>query len=420
MEPERIGDPYDGLVEAGPAAAQTFDISRLDAGFYENPYPVFHALRRHAPVKALPDGAWFLTRHEDLSTIYHDPKLFSSDKTIDFRRTMGESSLYEHHTSSLVFNDPPRHTTIRKRLAPAFTPRALRVLVPRVETLVETSLDKVGEMQEFDLLHDFAMKLPIGLIGDMLGVPYVDRHRLSPWAVAILGGLEADLTEEERDRSSRAVDEFKDYLRWLIAERERNPLSDDSGEVLSKLVGPDEDGQTLDELDLLHNCIFLLNAGHETTANTVTNGIDALLRFPGELDRLRTDPSLIVLAIEEALRFESPVQLGNRKLTADAEIGGVRLKRGDYVWLCIGGANRDPRVFPDPDRFDISRKPNRHLAFGTGIHACAGMSLGRMEAQVALRGFVQRFSSIERTEGASRHPRARFRGFVTYPVRVRA
>ena len=209
MEHEHIGDHYDGLVEAGPAAAQAFDISHLDVDFYENPYPVFHALRRHTPVKALPDGAWFLTRHQDLSDIYHDPELFSSDKTIDFRRTMGETSLYEHHTTSLVFNDPPRHTTVRKRLAPAFTPRALRVLSSRVESLVETSLDEVREMQEFDLLHDFAMKLPIGLIGDMLGVPDADRHRLSPWAVAILGGLEANLTQEQRDRSSRAVDEVQ-------------------------------------------------------------------------------------------------------------------------------------------------------------------------------------------------------------------
>jgi len=250
----------------------------------------------------------------------------------------------------------------------------------------------------------------------MLGVPREDRSKLSPWAVAILGGLEADLTPDRRDEAAQAVDDFTDYLRWLIAEREKNPLSDDAGEVLSKLVGPDEDGDSLTELELLHNCIFLLNAGHETTANTVTNGIDALLRFPDQLARLREEPAMIVSAIEELLRFESSVQLNNRKLTANAEIGGVAMKKDDYIWLCIGAANRDPQEFPDPDKIDIGRERNRHLAFGSGIHACAGMSLGRMEARIALLGFVQRFARIEPSGAALHHPRARFRGFVDYPV----
>jgi hypothetical protein len=413
-------DLYDGITEAGADVAAAFDIGALDRDFYENPYPVFHALRRHAPVHSMANGAWFLTRHADLDAAYHDPVLFSSDKTADFKKTMGDTSLYEHHTTSLVFNDPPGHTRVRKRLAPAFTPRALRTLESRVEEVVAASLDEVAEMGSFDLLHDFAMKLPIELIGDMLGVPRADRHLLSPWAVAILGGLEADLTPAQRDEAARAVDDFKDYLRWLIAERTKNPLSGDDGEVLSKLVGPNADGETLTELELLHNCIFLLNAGHETTANTVTNGIDALLRFPDQLDRLRKEPDLIVSAIEELLRFESSVQLNNRKLTADADFGGVAMKKDDYVWLCIGAANRDPAEFPDPDRIDIGRERNKHLAFGSGIHACAGMSLGRMEARIALNGFVQRFATIEPTGTAEHHPRARFRGFVEYPVNANA
>ena len=238
-------DLYDDILEAGPAVAATFDIAALDRDFYENPYPVFHALRRHAPVHRMANGAWFLTRYADLDAIYHDPKLFSSDKTVDFRRTMGDTSLYEHHTTSLVFNDPPGHTRVRKRLTPAFTPRALRALEARVHEVVAASLDDVAGMGSFDLLHDFAMKLPIELIGDMLGVPRADRHLLSPWAVAILGGLEADLTEAQRDVAAQAVDDFKEYLRWLIAEREKNPLSGDDGEVLSKLVGPDADGDSL-------------------------------------------------------------------------------------------------------------------------------------------------------------------------------
>lgn len=410
---------YEGISEAGPEAAASFDIARLDRDFYEDPYPVLHALRRHAPVRALPDGARFLTRHADLERVYRSPALFSSEKTVEFRRTMGGSELYEHHTTSLVFNDPPRHTRIRRRLAPAFTPRALRALEARAGEVVAAALDEVAEMGRFDLLHDFAMRLPVELIGDMLGVPPADRHLLTPWAVAILGGLEADLTAEQREAGDAAVGQFKDYLRWLIRERERNPLGDDTGEVLSKLVGPDADGETLSEPELLHNCIFLLNAGHETTANTVTNAVDALLRFPGELARLRRDPALVPSAVEEALRFESAVQLGNRRAAEDTEIGGEAVAAGTYVWLSIGAANRDPEVFADPDAFDVARRPNRHLAFATGIHACAGMSLGRMEAATALGGFVRRFAGVERDGEARRHMRARFRGFVSYPVRVR-
>ena len=397
---------------------EAFDIASLGQGFYKNPYPVFHALRRYSPVYRMPSGAWFLTRYADVDTVYHDTEMFSSDKTVDFKKTMGRTSLYEHHTTSLVFNDPPKHTRVRKRLAPAFTPRALRALEGQVKEVVAVLLDEVAEMGSFDLLHDYAMKLPIELIGDMLGVPIEDRSKLSPWAIAILGGLEADLTRYQRDEAAKAVDDFKEYLRWLICHRQKTPLSGNTGEILSKLIGPDADGGSLSEEELLHNCIFLLNAGHETTANAVTNGIDMLLRYPDQMLRLRADQSLITSAVEEVFRFESSVQLNNRKLTTDGEIGGIAMKKGDYLWLCIGAANRDPEVFPNPDRPDIGRAENRHLAFGSGMHACSGMSLARMEVRIALLAFIERFGTIERNGVARHHPRARFRGFVNYPLRA--
>ena len=202
-------------------------------------------------------------------------------------------------------------------------------------------------------------------------------------------------------------------------EREKS-LSDDTGEVLSKLVGLDEDGESLTELELLHNCIFLLNAGHETTANTVTNGIDALLRFPDQLERLRADPDLVIPAIEELLRFESSVQLNNRKLTADAEIGGVAMRKDDYIWLCIGAANRDPEQFPDPDTLDIGRERNRHSGLWirhSRLRRHVAWSNGGADC---LLGFVQRFAEIETSGLALRHLRARFRGFIDYPVTVTA
>lgn len=407
--------------------AQAFDINALDREFLNDPYPTYHALLKYDPIHRNPDGSYFLTRHADLDRIYRDAVTFSSDKTIDFKY-MGENTpLYEHHTTSLVFNDPPSHTRVRRLLTPAFTPRALRALRPRVETLVDGLLDRAGEMGEFDMIADVASAVPVQLIGDMLGVPQDERGPLRAWSLDILSGLEPKLTQEQRERGSRAVEEMKDYLRRLIAERTANPDSpddgpddgQDDGEVLSKLIAGDPDtGEKLTEMELLHNCIFLLNAGHETTTNLIGNGVNLLFRFPDEMKRLRDDPDLIVPAVEEFLRYESSNQLGNRRVAADTEIGGVAMPAGTYVHLCIGGANRDPAEFPDPDKMDITRSPNRHLAFGNGPHACAGMSLGRMEGQVVIGKLLQRFPKLRPNGDGTLGGRARFRGFTSLPVAV--
>ena len=400
------------------ALADGFEISRLTRDFLDDPFPTYHALRRHAPVKTMADGSVFLTRYADVTAVYHDAALYSSDKTVDFRPAMGETPLYEHHTTSLVFNDAPYHSRVRKRLMPAFTPRALRALQPRVEAVVDAMLDDIAGRGSCDLIRDLASALPVELIGDMLGIPRPERAPLRGWSLAILSGLEPRPTPDQVARGSDAVDEFKDYLRSLVARRVRD-AGDDDAEVLSKLIGPDADGEALSELELLHNCIFLLNAGHETTTNLIGNGVEALLRFPGEMQRLRENPGLIGTAVEEFLRFESSNQIGNRRLTADAALGGATLAAGTYVHMSIGAANRDPAEFPDPDRLDVSRTPNRHLAFGAGVHACAGMSLARMEGRVAIGKLLARFPSIELAGKPERGGRARFRGFTALPLALR-
>ncbi len=400
------------------ALADGFEISRLTRDFLDDPFPTYHALRRHAPVKTMADGSVFLTRYADVTAVYHDAARYSSDKTIDFRPAMGETPLYEHHTTSLVFNDAPYHTRVRKRLMPAFTPRALRALQPRVEAVVDAMLDDIAERGSCDLIRDLASALPVELIGDMLGIPRPERAPLRGWSLAILSGLEPRPTSGQVADGSDAVDEFKDYLRSLVARRVRE-AGDDDAEVLSKLIGPDADGEALSELELLHNCIFLLNAGHETTTNLIGNGVEALLRFPGEMQRLRENPGLIGTAVEEFLRFESSNQIGNRRLTADAALGGATLAAGTYVHMSIGAANRDPAEFPEPDRLDVSRTPNRHLAFGAGVHACAGMSLARMEGRVAIGKLLARFPSIEPAGKPERGGRARFRGFTSLPLALR-
>ena len=403
----------------GRALAHDFDMGGLTAEFLADPYPSYHALRQHDPVHRMADGSVFLTRYADIVEVYHDANRFSSDKRIDFKPTMGDSALYEHHTTSLVFNDAPYHTRVRKRLTPAFTPRALHALRPRVEILVDAMLDRAEDARGFDLIADLASALPVELIGDMLGIPREERAPLRDWSVAILGGLEPVLGDDQRARGAKAVEDFKDYLKGLIARHEGKSRPEDEAEVLSKLIGPDADGEALSELELLHNCIFLLNAGHETTTNLIGNGVEALLRFPDEQGRLLEDPELIVPAVEELLRFESSNQIGNRRLAADAVLGGIALAAGTYIHIGIGAANRDPAEFPDPDRLDVTRTPNRHLAFGAGVHACAGMSLARMEGRVAIGKLVRRFPGLRLDGAPVRGGRARFRGFTKLPVAVR-
>lgn len=403
-----------------PYQVAAFDLRRLDRDFLDNPYPVYHLLRQHDPVRCMPDGSWFLTRYDDLQAVYRDNKTFSSDKKVEFGAKYGAGTpLHRHHTTSLVFNDPPLHTRVRRLLAPAFTPRALKLLEHRFEALVARMLDRAGKNGGMDVIADFASALPVEIIGDMLAVPHEDRHLLRDWSLAILGALEPVLTPQRAEEGNRAVTEFEAYLEKHIANWETRMAAreaeDAYGDVLSALIRG-ETGDKLSPAELVQNCIFLLNAGHETTTNLIGNGIAALLDWPGEKQRLIADPGLIRTAIEEFLRFESSNQLGNRRVVERAEIGGVTFEPGDLVTLCIGAANRDPAQFPDPDRLDVGRMPNRHLAFGAGIHACAGMSLARLEGQIAIQQLLARFPDFRASGTPVRGGRARFRGYLSYNV----
>jgi cytochrome P450 len=409
-------------IQPPPAAVAAFDLKKLSAVFLDDPYPTYRALRQFDPVHRMPDGSYFLTRYDDCLSVYRDTAIWSSDKKLDFRPNFSDSLLHEHHTTSLVFNDPPYHTRVRKLLAPAFTPRALQVLQDRIEKLVDRLLEEAAVKGEIDLIADFAAAIPVALIGDMLGVPQDERKPLRGWSLAILGALEPVLSPQQFNTGVSAVADFKNYLADIISNRVRRGQSDPA-EILSKLVGASDfaapgEGERLSKLELIHNCIFLLNAGHETTTNLIGNAIDLLIRHPAAMSDLRSHPQVMETAVEEFLRMESSNQLGNRRAVADTALGGVDIAAGSYVHICIGAANRDPEQFPDPDRLDICRMPNRHLAFATGIHACAGMSLARMEAQVGIGRLLRRFPRIEPAAAPVRGGRARFRGFTSYPVRL--
>ncbi|MCX7893933.1 MAG: cytochrome P450 [Burkholderiales bacterium] len=411
------GAPRRFAPEKARAVASAFDLRRLPADFYADPFPYYHALRDHDPVRRMPDGSYFLTRYDDVVAVYRDAKAFSSDKKVEFRPKYGESLLYEHHTTSLVFNDPPLHTRVRRLIMGALTQRAIAAMEPDLVALVDGLLDRCAAKGECDLIEDFAAAIPIEIIGNLLGVPRAERGPLRGWSLAILGALEPVLTPEQFERGNRSVREMLEYLAVLVADRRRHP-GDPEKDVLTRLIQGEADGERLTETELLQNCIFILNAGHETTTNLIGNGLVALLEWPGEKRRLVAHPELIRTAVEEFLRFESSNQLGNRITTRPVEVGGVTMPAGTPITMCIGAANRDPAQFPDPDRMDIAREPNRHLAFGFGIHQCAGMNLARLEGRVAIGRFLARFPRYELAGEPVRGGRARFRGFLSVPARV--
>jgi cytochrome P450 len=420
--------------------ADDFDLRALPSDFYADPYPVYDLLRSAQPVRPMPDGSWFLTRYEDLVAVYRDAKTFSSDKKVEFApkylhapwlgvaTQTATSPLFDHHTTSLVFNDPPLHTRVRKLIMGALTRRAIREMETGLVALVDRLLDGIAAHGGGDLIEDFASAIPVEVIGNLLGVPHADRTPLRGWSLAILGALEPALSAEQEALGNRSVAEFLDYLKLLVADRRRNP-GDPEHDVLTRLIqgetgaADEPDGGRLSEAELLHNCIFILNAGHETTTNLISNALVCLQQWPQEkvgllahMQRYRNDaPSLeqyLGSAVEEFLRFESSNQLSNRRATTACQVGGVDLPAGALVTLCIGAANRDPAQFAHAGQLDLMRRDNRHLAFGFGIHQCAGLSLARLEGRIAIGRFLARFPNYQLTATPVRGGRARFRGFL--------
>ena len=387
-----------------------FRLSAVPADFYDDPYRYYAALREQDPVHELDGGSWFVSRYEDVVAVYRDARA-SSDKKVEFKPKFGDSPLYEHHTTSLVFNDPPLHTRVRGLIMGALNQRAIARMEAGVLALVDRLLDAFTP--NTDLIEAFAARIPVEVIGNLLDIPRDERGPLRAWSLAILTGLEPRLTPAMLERGNRAVVEFKDYLARLVAERRKSP-GDPQSDVLTRLV----QDKTVSALELYHNCIFLLNAGHETTTNLIGNGTWLLLKHEDQLQRLRSEPGLLATAIEEMLRDEGPIQLNNRRLTAPMTLGGKALPAGALLTLGIGAANRDPSQFQDAERFDVARRPNRHVAFGHGDHACAGMNVARMEARIAFARLLARFRRLALAGEPERDRRIRFRGFRRLPLRV--
>ncbi|HEY7648805.1 MAG TPA: cytochrome P450 [Methylomirabilota bacterium] len=359
--------------------------------FLADPYPTYHRLRAEDPVHWSPLGFWVLTRYDDVVAVLRDQR-FAKEPMIAavaarFGISPGTIGL------SMLDRDPPDHTRLRGLVSKAFTPRVVEQLRPHIQEIVDGLLARVEGHGTMDLIEEFAYPIPVMVICELLGVPMEDHERFKTWSLDLARGLDSIMLPVDSEvalRSGIARQGLTDYFRSLIAKRRAAPRND----LLSALIAAEEAGDKLTENELLASSILLLVAGHETTVNLIGNGTLALLRHPDQLRRLRENPGLIGSAIEELLRYDGPVQRTARMPSAEATIGGKMIKPGEMVMPFIGAADRDPAQFPEPDRLDITRADNRHVAFGMGIHFCLGAPLARVEGQIAINTLVQRLPKL--------------------------
>ena len=396
----------------------TFDLQNVSEDYLVDPYSVLAELRAQSPVHKNTDGTFVLTCYADIVQTYRDPMIWSSDKRATFKPKFGNTPLFEHHTNSIVFIDPPDHTRIRRLFQSAFTRKALAAFVPRITSLVDEYLNRLEDQGQMEVVEEFSFRLPIEVVCDLLGVPRQDREFIRGWANAILTALEPTLVQKQLDDGNQAVVDFKQYLGDLIAYRRAHPHDAQDTEVLTILADAEADGKRLTEIELLHQCIFMLNAGHETSTNMITHGIHEMLLNPDQIDLLFENPDLIEPMVEEVLRYQAPIQINNRRANSDQILSGVTIPADTTVHMMINAANRDPAQFSNPDRFDITRRPNRHLSFGLGVHICAGNALARVEAQIAFQRLFRRFPKLALTIPAVIAPRLRFREVSSLHVSV--
>ena len=363
----------------------------LAAEMAQDPYPTYAKLRARDPVhRSRLMNAWVFTRYADVDAVLRDHRRFSSDPRKRTAARRQQASLPSVEEPSMLFLDPPDHTRLRALVNKAFTPRAVAALEPRIREIMTTLLDAVDDPSAFDLMKAVAKPLPVIVIAEMLGIPPEDRAQFAVWSDQRARILEPTLTPGERETAEAAMRALDEYLRPIISERRDAPRDD----IISALAQAEEAGDKLTEREVLIMLRLLLVAGNETTTNLIGNGVLALLRHPDQLAALRGDAALVPSAVEELLRFDSPVQVDLRSALDDCEVNGFRVRRGDNVVTLLGAANRDPDRFPAPDRLDVRRAEQNHLAFGRGIHHCLGAPLARLEGRVVLEALLDRFRSI--------------------------
>lgn len=404
---------------AEKTSEQTFSLFDLPDDYYDDPWVYFSELRRSSPLHRNEDGSVLLTRYDDVRVVWRDLSGLV-DKSELFRRRFGEGALLEHHTLSMLFRDPPDHDRLRAVVNPFFTHRSIKKLKIFVDETIDTLLDEVEDKAEIDFVRDFAFRLPITVICRILGVPKEDAQKIHELGACIIFPLNPAVGPDDIAAGHRAAKAFKEYLRPHLraAQAKSDPDPDES--ILSAMVAASRGGAEMTEDEMLHMCILILNGGHETTTNLTAVALHSMLDQPEALEDLRQNPDIAGSAVEEFLRFVSPLQLQGRRTTQTIAISSGEIPAGTEVVLSQASANRDESIFDEPNRLDLRRKPNVHLAFGAGIHSCLGKNLARLEAAAALPRLLQRFSKIERTGPHVFNRNARFRGLKTLPLLLRA
>ena len=409
----------------GPADALLFELLATPEG-RADPYPRYAQLREHWPVHRLvldapgsSAGTWVLTRFDTCQAVLRHPRVGKDFASMQRRWGIDEGELAAQQTfsserPSMLFSDPPDHTRLRGLVSKAFTPRTVEALRPHIVRLADEILDTIGT-GDVDVMGALAFPLPVSVIGEMLGVPRDDRPQFQRLVRAAAAALEPFVSSESLAAANEATLAMEDYFRHLVAERRKAPTDD----VLSKLIAAEDGGDQLSTQELLSTAILLFAAGFETTTNLIGNGLLALLRHPTELERLRQDPSLLPSAVEELLRYDSPVQVNGRIAGDTVEIDGHTFPPGATLLVLQGAANRDPARFPDPDRLDIGRADGASMSFGTGIHFCLGAALARVEGQVVFGRLLERYRTIELLDDDPRYRDSiTLRGLAELPVKL--
>ena len=388
---------HDGGVQTETAAADELLVGLMgSADRRADPYPTYARIRELAPVLRSSIGAVVLSGHAACQAALRHPRLGKGIEMVSRRTGLSDEEQAEQaelrrERRSLLWLDPPDHTRLRNLVARAFTPRTVAALRPRVEALADELLDGLGDGDGDDFMEAVANPLPVTVIGELLGVPVEERPRFLPLSRAGTLAFEPTATPEVMAAANRAGAEMHDYFVDILARRRAEPGND----LLSALLAVEEEGDVLSEPELISTAILLFGAGFETTANLLGNGLLALLRHPAELARLRADPALLAPAVEELLRFDSPVQVDARTALEDVEVAGHAVRDGEMVVTLLGAANRDPARWHEPERLDLGRQEGPALAFGAGIHHCLGAALARLEGEVVLGRLLDRFATIE-------------------------
>ena len=391
----------------------------LSSRTVQDPYPVYAALRTRDPVhRSRLLKAWLFTRHSDVDAILRDHRYFGNDPRTGTLSSRQQAMLPPPDEFTMLFLDPPDHTRLRALVNKAFTRKVVDDLEPRIRGILATLLDDIEDPAGFDLMQAVARPLPVIVIAEMLGVPPQDRERFRFWSAQRARLLEPLISPREREAGEAASRAFDAYFRPIIEARRAEPRDD----IVSALARAEDEGARLTERETLNMLRLLLSAGNETSTNLIGNGMLALLRHPEQLQRLRDDPSLIPAAVEELLRFDSPVQADFRRVLADCEVNGFALRKRDNVVLLLGAANRDPDVFEDPGGLDVGRGRGSHLSFGRGIHHCLGAALARLEGRIVFEMLLERFPQTGLLEERPRFRRGIVvRGLLSLMVRcVRA